>query len=291
MIKLYTYLRLAIGLLLIVGAVGLAQADPDAKVLRVCADPNNLPLSDKAGHGYENRIAQLIGEELGRPVEYVWFPQRMGFVRNTLRAPRESGGFKCDLIIGVPEDYEMTANTRPYLHSAWTMVFADRPELASLKTPEDVMSLPPEVRGKLRFGVFTHTPPLDWLFDHKLFDQAVPYPALSGDPDEIPGQIVANDLAEGKIDIAMVWGPIGGYFAKLSKTPMRVVPFVSTKQLKFDYQLSLGVRHPDKEWKATLDAIIAKRQADIDAILKDYGIPLLQLPSSAAHAASAPGNS
>ncbi len=290
MMHLFSTIRIAIGLLLVVAVAGSAQADPDATVLRVCADPNNLPLSDKAGHGYENRIAQLIGEELGRPVEYVWFPQRMGFVRNTLRAPNGSGGFKCDLIIGVPEDYEMTANTRPYLHSAWTMVFPDRPDLASVKTPEDVMALPAEVRGKLRFGVFTHTPPLDWLFDHQLFDQAVPYPALSGDPEEIPGQIVANDLAEGKIDVAMVWGPIGGYFAKQAKQPMRVVPFASTKTLKFDYQLSLGVRHPDKAWRATLDAIIAKRQSDIDAILRDFGIPLLQIPLPV-HAAATPGNS
>jgi quinoprotein dehydrogenase-associated probable ABC transporter substrate-binding protein len=288
--QLLSTLRLATGMLLLAGVVGFAQADPDPKVLRVCADPNNLPLSDKAGHGYENRIAQLIGEELGRPLEYVWFPQRMGFIRNTLRAPNGSGGFKCDLVIGVPADYEMTANTRPYLHSAWTMVFADRPELAAVKSPEDVMTLPDEVRSKLRFGVFTHTPPLDWLFDHKLFDQAVPYPALSGDPDEIPGQIVAKDLAEGKIDVAMVWGPIGGYFAKQAKQPMRVVPFASTKELKFDYLLSLGVRHPDKEWRATLDAIIAKRQNDIDAILKEFGIPLLQI-SSPTHAAAAPGNS
>jgi quinoprotein dehydrogenase-associated probable ABC transporter substrate-binding protein len=290
MTKLFANLRVAIGFMMVLGAVGFAQADPDAKVLRVCADPNNLPLSNKAGNGYENRIAQLIGEELGRPVEYVWFPQRMGFVRNTLRAPNASGGFKCDLIIGVPEDYEMTANTRPYLHSAWTMVFADRPELASVKTPEDVLALPAEVLGKLRFGVFTHTPPLDWMFDHKLFDQAVAYPALSGDPDEIPGQIVAKDLAEGKIDVAMVWGPIGGYFAKQAKQPMRVIPFASTKHLKFDYQLSLGVRHPDKEWRATLDAIIAKRQPDIDAILRDFGVPLLQIPQPV-HAAATPGNS
>jgi ABC-type amino acid transport substrate-binding protein len=118
----------------------------------------------------------------------------------------------------------------------------------------------------------------------------VAYQALSGDPDEIPGRIVAKDLAEGKIDVAMIWGPIGGYFAKQAKQPMRVVPFASTNSLKFDYLLSLGVRHPDKEWRATLDAIIAKRQADIDAILRDFGIPLLQIPAPI-HAAAPPGNS
>jgi quinoprotein dehydrogenase-associated probable ABC transporter substrate-binding protein len=269
-------------LALFVGSAEAAAAGPDAKVLRVCADPNNPPLSDRNGGGYENRIAELVGSELGRPVEYVWAPQRMGFIRNTLKAPDGRGGFKCDLVIGVPADYELTATTRPYLHSSWVMVFADRPEFASVHTPEDVLALPADVRGRLRFGAFTQTPPLDWLFKHDLFDQTVPYAALSGDPDDFPGRIITSDLVAGKIDIAMVWGPIGGYFAKQAKQPLRVVAFASTPQLRFDYLLSVGVRQPDKEWRATLDAVLAKRQADIDRILRDYGVPLMDLPPPAA---------
>jgi quinoprotein dehydrogenase-associated probable ABC transporter substrate-binding protein len=247
-------------------------------VLRVCADPNNLPLSDRNGGGYENRIAELIGRELGLPVEYVWSPQRMGFIRNTLKASNGHGGFKCDLIIGVPADYELTATTRPYLHSSWVMVFPDRPELAAIQSADDFLKLPVEVRSRLRFGAFTHTQPLDWLFKHDLFEQTVAYQSLSGDPDEFPGQIVSTDIAAGKIDVALVWGPIGGYFAKQAKQPLRVVAFTSTPQFKFDYLLAFGMRQADKEWRATLDAVVAKRQADIDRILRDYGVPLLDLP-------------
>jgi quinoprotein dehydrogenase-associated probable ABC transporter substrate-binding protein len=254
---------------------------PDTTVLRVCADPHNPPLSDRSGSGYENRIAELIGRDLGLPVEYVWMPQRMGFIRNTLKASDGHGGFKCDLVIGVPADFEMTANTRPYLHSSWVMVFADRPELAAIKSADDVLNLPANVLSRLRFGAFTHTQPLDWVFKHDLFDQTVAYQTLSGDPDEFPGRIVADDLATGKIDVAMVWGPIGGYFAKQSKQALRVVAFASTPQLKFDYMLSFGVRHPDKEWRDKLDGIIARRQGDIDRILEDYGVPLLELPPPA----------
>lgn len=257
---------------------GPAAADPDPQTLRVCADPNNMPLSDKNGNGYENRIAQLIGEELGRPVAYTYMPQRMGFIRNTLRASDGRGGFKCDLVIGVPDDYDLTANTRPYLHSTWVMIVPDRPEFASLKAPEDILALPPEVRGKLRLGTFTHSPPLDWVFAHDLFNQAVIYKALSADPDQIPGQIVSEDLANGKIDVAMVWGPIGAYFAKHAAVPMRVLPFSSTKEIRYDYLLSIGVRVPDKKWRATIDAVVAKRQPDIDRILREFAVPLLDLP-------------
>jgi quinoprotein dehydrogenase-associated probable ABC transporter substrate-binding protein len=274
-------------LLALLGAAGVMAAEPERKALRVCADPNNPPLSDRASGGYENRIAELIGKDLGLPVEYTWSPQRMGFIRNTLRAADGKGGFRCDLVIGVPSDYELTATTRPYLHSSWVMVFAPRPEFADIKTPEDFLKLPQAVRDTLRFGAFTRTPPMEWLFQHDLFERAVAYRALSADPEEFPGQMVAADLAAGKIDVAMVWGPIGGYYAHQSKEPLRVLPFVSTPQLKFDYLLSMGVRHPDKAWRDTVDGVIARRQADIDKILRDYGVPLLELP--APKAAEAPG--
>jgi len=276
-----TLVRVAALFLIFVASAASSAVGPDTKVLRVCADPNNPPLSDRSGGGYENRIAELIGRDLGLPVEYEWLPQRMGFIRNTLKASDGHGGFKCDLVIGVPADFELTANTRPYLHSSWVMVFADRPEFAEIRNADDVLKLPAEVLSKLRFGAFTHTQPLDWVFKHELFDQTVAYQTLSGDPDEFPGRMVADDLAAGKIDVAMVWGPIGGYFAKQSRTPLRMVNFTSTPQLKFDYLLSFGVRQPDKEWRDKLDGIIARHQADIDRILRDYGVPLLELPPPA----------
>ena len=272
-----------IAVLLVLTSAGLVSAaGPDGKVLRVCADPNNLPLSDRSGKGYENRIAELVGRDLGLPLEYVWAPQRMGFIRNTLKAPDGRGGFRCDLVIGVPTDYELTATTRPYLHSSWVMVLADRPELAGVQSADDLLKLPAELRARLRFGAFTKTQPFDWLFKHDLFDQTTVYQTLSADPDEFPGQIISADLAAGKIDVALVWGPIGGYYAKQAKKPLRVRPLESTPQYKFDYLLSFGVRQPDKEWRETLDAVIARHQADIDRILDEYGVPRLELPRPAA---------
>jgi ABC-type amino acid transport substrate-binding protein len=124
------------------------------------------------------------------------------------------------------------------------------------------------------------------LFNHELFDQTVPYQALSADPDEFPGRIISSDLAAGKIDVALVWGPIGGYFARQSKQPLRVVPFVTTAQLKFDYSLAMGVRQPDRAWRDTVDAVIARRQTEIDHILDEYAVPRLELspPQTAAGA-------
>ena len=261
---------------------GSALADPDAAHLRVCADPNNMPLSDDAGNGYENRIAQLIADELKLPLQYTYLPQRMGFIRNTLRASDGQGGYKCDLVIGVPSDYEMTSNTRPYLHSMWVMVLPDRPEFAGLKSPDDLLTLPPEVLHKLKLGTFTHSPPLDWVFEHKLFDQAVIYQAMAADPKVTPGQVVSQDLVDGKIDVALVWGPIGAYYAKRSGRAFRVLPFVSDKKLRYDYVLAMGVRVPEKQWAARVDAVIAKRQADIDRILKEFDVPLMDLPAPAA---------
>jgi len=272
-----TLVRIAVLVLLSSAGLVLA-AGPDGKVLRVCADPNNLPLSDRNGNGYENRIAELVGQDLGLPLEYVWAPQRMGFIRNTLKASDGRGGFRCDLVIGVPTDYELTATTRPYLHSSWVMVLADRPELAGVQSSDDLLKLPAESRAKLRFGAFTKTQPLDWLFKHDLFEQTVAYQTMSADPDEFPGQIIAADLAAGRIDVALVWGPIGGYFAKQAKTPLRVRPLESTAKYKFDYLLSFGVRQQDKEWRETLDAVIARHQIDIDRILDEYGVPRLELP-------------
>jgi quinoprotein dehydrogenase-associated probable ABC transporter substrate-binding protein len=278
-VRMFSLPRLiASALFALLVSVAAQAAGPDPKVLRVCADPRSPPLSDSAGGGYENRIAELVGSDLGLPVEYVWMPQRMGFIRNTLRAADGRGGFRCDIVMGVPADYEMTATTRPYLHSSWVMVLADRPELAAVRSADDLLRLPPDILARLRFGAFTKTQPLDWLFKHELYGQTTVYQTLSGDPDEFPGQIVSGDLVDGKIDIALVWGPIGGYFAKQAKAPLRVVALSSTPQFKFDYLLSFGVRHPDKAWRDRLDGVIARRQADIDRILDDYGVPRLELP-------------
>ena len=140
------------------------QPNNEAGVLRVCADPDNLPLSNERGEGYENRIAAKLAHDLGKSVEYTFFPQRMGFVRNTLRQRDETTQqYKCDVIVGVPKGYELTATTQPYMRSTYAMVFPAQGNLEKLASPDDLLRLPPEQRRTLRIGIFARSPAADWL--------------------------------------------------------------------------------------------------------------------------------
>ncbi|MFS8978124.1 substrate-binding domain-containing protein [Cupriavidus necator] len=255
---------------------GGAQTPPPDKFLRVCADPNSLPSSNQRGEGYENKIAEAMARDLGREVMYTFFSQRMGFVRNTLRAKDpETGRWKCDVIIGVPKGYELTATTQPYLHSTYALVFRQRDELRGVATPEDLLKLPPETLRRLRFGIFSRAPSVDWLLRHNLFEQAVVYQQQSGDPDEAPGGLAERDLLAGKIDVAILWGPIAGYLTREHGDDWRMVPFRPDAKLKFDYEISMGVRFGEKAWKEEIDRWIAGNQDKINAILASYKIPLV----------------
>ena len=259
-------------------------------VLRVCADPNNMPLSNDKGEGYENRIAAQMASDFGYKLEYTYFPQRMGFVRHTLREKEENTQrYRCDLIIGVPKGYDMTSTTQPYLRSTYAMVFPNRPEFASIKTPEDLLKLPPDQLHKLRFGIFTQTPAVDWLLGHNLIDQAVSYRVQSGDPAEYPGQMIEHDLSAGNVDVVFLWGPIAGYFAKRAGDSVRLVPFPAQPGIRFDYTISMGVRYGEKDWKDKVDQWIGANHDKIDSILATYEVPMLKpvdVPASKAGEAS-----
>lgn len=246
-------------------------------VLRVCADPNNMPLSNNKGEGYENKIASQMASDFGYKLEYTYFPQRIGFVRHTLREKDDNTGrFKCDLIIGVPKGYDLTSTTQPYLHSTYAMVFANRPELANIHTPDDLLKLPPDELHKLRFGIFTQTPAVDWLLAHNLIDQAVSYQVQSGDPQNYPGEMIEHDLRAGNVDVAFLWGPIAGYFAKRAGDSVKIVPFPATPGIRFDYEISMGVRYGEKDWKDKIDQWIGAHHDKIDQILTSYEVPLLK---------------
>jgi quinoprotein dehydrogenase-associated probable ABC transporter substrate-binding protein len=247
-------------------------------VLRVCADPNNMPLSNNKGEGYENKIAAQMASDFGYKVEYTYFPQRMGFIRNTLRAKvPDSERFKCDLVIGLPKGYDLAATTRPYLHSTYAMVFPNRPEFASIQTPSDLLKLPPEQLKKLRLGIFSQTPAVDWLLGNNLIEQAVSYKVQSGDPQAFPGEMIEHDLTKGTVDVVFLWGPIAGYFTKRAGDSVRLVPFPPTPGIRFDYEISMGVRYGEKAWKDKIDNWIATNQPKIDQILTGYQVPLLPL--------------
>jgi quinoprotein dehydrogenase-associated probable ABC transporter substrate-binding protein len=258
-------------------AVVPEKADP---VLHVCADPSSLPQSNDRGEGYENKIAEALAHDLGKKVEYTFFPQRMGFVRNTLRARDEATmKFKCDLIIGVPKGYDLTATTQPYMRSTYAMVFRSRADFKSIKDPQDLLALPPQKLHALRIGIFGRSPAADWLLQNALLDHAELYATQSGDPKETPNTIVDRDLASGKIDLAIVWGPVAGQLvrAHAGQDGWIALPFKPDPKIKFDYEISMGVRQGEKEWQAILDQWIGSHHEQIQSILTSYQVPLLDL--------------
>lgn len=254
-----------------------ALADGSDKTLRVCADPNNMPLSNQKQEGYENKIAELLAKDLGWKLEYTWFPQRMGFIRNTLRAKDpNSDGFKCDLVIGWATGAEMAATTKPYLRSTFAMVYVKGKGLDAVAEPDDLLKLPPEQLAKLKLGAFAQSSPVDWLVRNGLTNQLVPYQTMSADPANYVGEIVEHDLVEGKIDAAFVWGPIAGYFGKkVTSAEVVVVPFKPRPTYQFDYSISMGVRYGEKEWKDTIEKLIDSNRPRIQDILASYGVPQL----------------
>jgi quinoprotein dehydrogenase-associated probable ABC transporter substrate-binding protein len=255
-----------------------AHAEDSTAVLRVCADPGNMPLSNSQAEGYENKIAQALARDLKRRIEYTFFPQRMGFVRNTLRQRDESTQqFKCDVIIGVPKGFELTATTRPYMRSTYALIFEAREEFARLQAPEDLLALPPERLHALRIGVFGRSPGADWLLRNGLLDHAVFYAPQSGDPAESPAHLIEQDLSANKIDMAIMWGPMAGFLAsRHSHRPAwNALPFKPDSTIKFDYEMSMGVRFGEKEWKDTLDQWIGAHEREVQSILASYRVPLL----------------
>jgi quinoprotein dehydrogenase-associated probable ABC transporter substrate-binding protein len=276
-------MRPVFGIVLLVSSMTagpLSLAGEQEGVLRVCADPNNLPFSNREGQGFENKIAELLAKDLGWKLEYTWFPQRMGFIRQTLRA-RGAGdeGFKCDLVMGVPVGYELAATTKPYYRSVWAMVYVKGRGLDSVSVPDDLAKLDPAKLKSLKLGVFAQTPPVDWLLKNNLWDQAVSYTRQSADPEEYPGQVVERDLAAGKIDVAFVWGPIAGYFSSKASMPMQVVPFRPEQGIKFDYPIAMGVRRGEKEWKDKIESMVERNKPEIQKILAEYGVPLVEEPA------------
>jgi mxaJ protein len=275
--------RRALLALAVLASTGAARGDEPERLpepaLRVCADPNNLPFSSSRGEGFENKIAELLARDLGWKLEYTWFPQRIGFIRNTLQKKDPvSGRFACDLVIGVPTGLALAVTTRPYYRSSYAMVFQSGRGLDGVRTPDDVMRLDPAVLRSLKFGVFGRTPPAEWLLEHGLMQQAVPYQIQTGDPDQYPGEIIQKDLAAARIDVALVWGPIAGYFAtKRAAVPMTVVAFPPDAGLRSDFSLSMGVRTGEEAWKERIEQLLEKNRTTIQAILSEFGVPQLAL--------------
>ena len=260
----------------LVPAVAMAQETPPRKALRVCQDPNNMPFSNAKAEGIENRIAELFGKALGLPVTYYSFPQRLAFFRNTLRYNLPGQDYPCDIVMGVPVGLDEVSVTKPYYRSTYALVFPKGKGMDNVASAEDFLKLDPAKLKSLRIGIYDRSPASQWLNRHGLLEQGIPYKLMSADPAQYPGEIVERDLAEGKLDAVVVWGPIAGFFAKRVKTPnLVVVPLKSEKGLKLDYQMAMGVRYGEREWKQQIEGLIESKAPEIQAILKEYGVPLV----------------
>jgi len=263
--------------------VAAAQADaPERTALKVCQDPNNLPFSNTGGEGFENKIAELFGHDLGLPVTYYGFPNRMNFIRNTLRYKLPTDDYPCDIVMGVPAGFDQVSVTRPYYRSTYALVFPKGKGLDGVKSSDDLLALPPDKLATLRIGLYDRSPASQWLARHGLVDRGVPYPMLNADPAQYPGQLIERDLEQGRIDVAIVWGPIAGFFARRVHTlELAVVPMRSETGLAFDFAMAMGVRYGEPAWKQQVEALLDRHRPEIQAILRDYGVPLVDAAASA----------
>jgi len=247
------------------GAVEGQKADlVNRKVLRVCSDPANLPFSNDKGEGFENRIAEIVADELKIPVEYTWFPQATGFIRRTLAAKA------CDLVIGFAQGDEFVLNTNHYYRSTYALIYKANNGLDGVERMSD-----PRLKGK-RIGIIAGTPPGNILAAEGLMALAKPYPLTVDRRYESPAERMIEDIRSGEIAAGVLWGPIAGYFAARNGEKLVVKPLVrEVSATRMAYRITMGVRQADDQWKRELNAIIAKRQGDIDKVLLEFGVPLL----------------
>jgi mxaJ protein len=242
------------------------------RALRVCADPNNLPFSNDRFEGFENKVARLVADEMHATVQYRWHTQRRGFIRETLNAGT------CDLVVGVPGGYDLVLSTTPYYRSTYVFVYPKRRNF-QLRSFDD-----PALRS-LKIGVEeigadgANTPPAHALARRGLAGNIVGFKMWDvAEAESPPGRII-DAVAAGDIDVAIVWGPLAGYFARRQPSAeLEIVPVSSTidpPSIPFAYDIAMGVRQGDSALKAELEGILVRRRADIEKILEQYGVPLV----------------
>jgi mxaJ protein len=271
------WLALLATIALFVQTVSAQEEGFQPRALRVCQDPGSLPFSNEAAEGFENRIAALMAERMALPLETFWYPQRINVVRNTIRykLPGQSD-YRCDLLTGVPAEWGAVSTTRPYYRSTYVLVYVKGRGL-EVDSGDAFLALDRDKLAKLKIGIFDRSPATRWLKEHGLLEQAVPYSMMNADPTYYPGKIVDQELVQGKIDAAILWGPIGGYFAKRAKdVEIEVLPLKSERGVRFDYPIAMGVRHGEPGWRATVQAVLDDAQIEIRQILRDYGVPLVK---------------
>jgi mxaJ protein len=260
----------ALGVAVMFAAAGLALAQQaEDNGFRVCADPNNLPFSARDGGGFENKIAALIAADLGTEVSYAWRPQRRAFIRKTLKAGA------CDVIMGVPTALEMLATTWPYYRSTYVFIYrADRGygALTSIRDPRlKNLSIGVQLIGDDGYN----TPPAHALSEQGIIANLVGYTVYGDYGEPNPPARIIDAVANGTVDVAAVWGPLAGYFARRAPVPLTVAPITDTtgfKPLRFSYDIAVGVRKGDAR-RGRIDDALARHRVEIARLLDDYGVP------------------
>jgi quinoprotein dehydrogenase-associated probable ABC transporter substrate-binding protein len=244
-------------------AGGIELIDP--KVLRVCADPNNLPFSNQKGEGFENKIAELLAQKLHKELAYAFYPGASGFVRNTLNA------HLCDVILGMPQGNDLVQPTNPYYRTTYAIVTREGTDLDGMTTLDD-----PRLKDKpRRIGLVANTPPGNILAKIGLMGSVKPYALMVDTRIESSSAAMIHDLETGDIDVALLWGPIAGYYAKHSSAKLHVTPLPETPGTRMAFRIAFGVRNSDQNWKRELNTLLAQNKTEIDRILADYGVPTL----------------
>jgi quinoprotein dehydrogenase-associated probable ABC transporter substrate-binding protein len=251
------------------GAVGAQDAEGsielvDPHVFRACADPRDLPLSNEAGEGFENKIADLFARKLGKSVAYTFYPDATGFIRNTLNA------YRCDVVLGTAQGDDLVHPTIPYYRTGYAAAYHEDGPLKGMDSLSD-----PRLKTA-RIGIVAGTPPATYLAMNGLLGQIKSYRlGIDTRYDSSTHEMMA-DLDKGEIDVALLWGPFAGYYASKAKTPTAVVPLLKEQGgPRMVYRIVMGVRHSDQNWKRSLNKLISENQGEIDAILQSYGVPLL----------------
>jgi mxaJ protein len=262
---------------LILASASMVLARSSDRVLRVCADPNNLPFSNVRQEGFENRIARLMADAIGARLEYTWHAQRRGFIRNTL------GAGACDAIIGLPHRLEAVDTTRPYYRSTHVFVTRARDRLT-------VQSMDDPRLAQLRIGVhvvgddYASLPPLQALASRGLVRNVSGYSLYGNYAEPDPPARLVEAVARGAVDVAIVWGPLGSYFAARQAVPLQVTQIANDtdgRGVSFSYAISMGVRKGDRQLRDTLQQVIDRRQPQIARILRTYRTPLKPLAAAA----------
>jgi len=236
----------------------------DPHVFRACADPRDLPFSNEAGEGFENKIAELFARKLGKSLAYTFYPDATGFIRNTLNADR------CDVVLGIAQGNDIVQPTNPYYRTAYAAAYRKGGLLDGLDSLTD-----PRLKTA-RIGIVAGTPPASYLAEHGLLGQIKSYALVVDTRFDSPTRQMMEDLDKGEIDVALLRGPLAGYYAAKAQNVTSVVPLLKESGgPRLVYRIVMGVRHSDQNWKRELNRLISENQDEINKILLAFGVPLL----------------